>query len=320
MAEQHPVALDPRPLSARLWTWQRIRFPLATQGALTVLFALACVCFGSLTRRSPAPPTTETVIIAIVVVFLLFFQLRVADEHRDYEEDWRTRRWLPVPKGVITLPELDVFAWGAAAIQIVLTAALHPPLVALLLGPWLWIFLVRHDFFMPETLSRRPILSLFIHLLFFPFVALFAAGADQLPMADALSGALAPFLLMTALAAAALEFARKCRAPAAEQPGVITYSALWGPTRAGMVAAFVVAASILAALMAFVAAGAPGLWFVPAAAIGFVAFLAAARYVQAPTAPRSLALLGATALWTAAAYASVGLLPFALRHAGATAS
>ena len=159
MAEQRPVALDPRPLAARLWTYQAERFPLTSQGMLIVLFALSCVCFGALTRGSPQPPPSESVLIAIVVVFCFFFQFRIADEHRDYDEDVRLRPELPVPNGTITLPELDIFLVGTMAIQLVLTAALHPPLLALLFPPWLWIFLVRNDFFaraLPKATWDKP--------------------------------------------------------------------------------------------------------------------------------------------------------------------
>ncbi|MDX2233871.1 MAG: UbiA family prenyltransferase [Hyphomonadaceae bacterium] len=320
MAEQQPVALDPRPLAARLWTYQAQRFPLTSQGALIVLFALSCVCFGALTRLSPAPPGAESVIVAIVVVFLFFFQLRVADEHRDYDEDVRARPWLPVPKGVITLPELDIFAVGAMAAQAVLTVALHPPLLALLFGPWLWIFLVRNDFFARETLARRPLASLTLHLAFFPLVALYAIAADQLPVAGALSPGLAAFLLLAALCAAAIEFARKCLAPEQEKRGVVTYSKLWGPRAAGMTAAFALVGAILFALLAFIATRAQGFLFLPAVGAGFFAFFAAARYAQSPTAAHASRLLGWTAGWIAIAYASVGILPLFVRHVGDVAS
>ncbi len=314
LAEQRPVALDPRPLSARLWTYQAQRFPLTSQGALIVLFALSCVCFGALTRGSPEPPPSESVIIAIVVVFLLFFQFRVSDEHRDYDEDFRARPELPVPKGVITLPELDIFVVGSMAIQAVLTAALHPPLLALLFPPWLWIFLVRNDFFAKHTLERRPMLSLALHLGFFPLAALYAVAADQLPVNGALSPGLIAFLLLSVLCAAAIEFARKCLAPENERAGVVTYSRLWGPTRAGMTTAFMLVTALICALLAFLATRASGLWFLPAAAIGFGAFISAAWYAEKATQQRSARLLVWTACWIAAAYASVGILPLIVRH------
>ena len=317
MAEQRPVALDPRPLAARLWDYQAQRFPLASQGALIVLFALSCVCFGALTRGSPAPPPSESVLIAIVVVFLFFFQFRVADEHRDYNEDFRARPELPVPKGVITLPELDIFAIGAIAMQVVLTAALHPPLLALLFPPWLWIFLARNDFFAKRMLERRPVASLVAHLAFFPLVALYAVAADQLPVTGTLSPGLIAFLLLSVLCAASIELARKCLAPQSERAGVVTYSRLWGPTRAGMVTAFTLATALICAMLAFLATRAAGWWFLPAAAAGFAAFAGAVLYVERPTQKRSALLLMWTAGWIAAAYASVGILPLLVRQAGA---
>jgi 4-hydroxybenzoate polyprenyltransferase len=257
----------------------------------------------------------ESIVIGIVVVFLFFFQLRVSDEHRDYDEDLAARPELPVPKGVITLPELDVFMFGAMAVQLVLTSALHPPLVALLLPPWLWIFLVRNDFFARSLLEARPVLSLAAHLVFFPLVALYAIAADQLPSVGRLTPGLISFLLLSAMAAASIEFARKCRTSEDERAGVVTYSALWGATRAGMATAFALAVSIVLALIAFVVTGTPGWWFLPAAAAGFAAFLAAARYAETPTRMHARRLLLWTAGWIAIAYACIGIAPLVARLA-----
>lgn len=310
MAEQKPVALDPRSLSARLWTYQAIRFPVATQGALILLFALACVCFGALTCAAPGAPPLPTLFVVLIVVFLLFFQLRVADEHRDYDEDLATRPELPVPSGIITLPELDIFFMGALAIQVVLTAALHPPLLALLVLPWLWIFLVRNDFFDRALLKRRPLLSLALHLVFFPLVALYAAAAGQLPETGALSPALPVYIALSAAAAMAMEFARKCRAKGEERTGVVTYSSLWGTVRAGMATAAAVAGIVVFGALSFVATGVSGWWHLPATVIGFGAFLAAAGYAEKPTPSRANALLGWVAGATAITYFSVGILPY----------
>ncbi len=291
-----------------------MRFPVTSQGALIVLFALACVCFGALTRTLPGGPPTPTLFVVLIVVFLLFFQLRVADEHRDYDEDLAARPELPVPSGVITLPELDIFFIGAMAIQVVLTAALHPPLLALLVLPWIWIFLVRNDFFDRALLKRRPLLSLALHLVFFPLVALFAAAAGQLPETGTLSPALPVFLALSAAAAMAMEFARKCRARGDERAGVVTYSSLWGTVRAGMATASTVAAIVVFGALSFVATGASGWWYLPATLVGFGAFLVAAGYAEKPTPGRANALLGWVAGATALTYFSVGVLPYLVRE------
>jgi 4-hydroxybenzoate polyprenyltransferase len=217
---------------------------------------------------------------------------------------------------VITLPELDIFVLGSMGMQVVLTAALHPPLLALLFPPWLWVFLVRNDFFAKRTLERRPALSLAAHLAFFPLVALYAVAADQLPVTGALSPGLIAFLLLSVLCAAAIEFARKSLAPESERAGVVTYSRLWGPSRAGMTTAFTLVTALVCALLAFLATRASGWWFLPAAAVGFTGFLCAAHYAERPTREHSARLLIATACWIAVAYASVGILPLIVRHSG----
>lgn len=315
MTPQRSASPDARPFAARLGTYLAERFPVTSQGALVVLFALSCVCFGALTRTDPGPPSVASILVAVIVVWLFFFELRVADEHRDAEQDRRLRPELPVPRGVISLRELDICVLGAMAIQTVLTAALHPPLLALLLAPWLWTWLVRQNFFAGRMLRRRPLVSLVWHLVFFPLVALYAVCADQLPVAEKISPIVAAFVLLAALAAAGMEFARKSVTPEAERAGLVTYSALWGPRRAGMAVALAVGANMPLAFLCFIGTQASPLWFLPAIAAGGAAFFAAAFYGERPTPARARRVLLLTAVWTASAYGLLGIAPLLLRHA-----
>jgi 4-hydroxybenzoate polyprenyltransferase len=120
---------------------------------------------------------------------------------------------------------------------------------------------------------------------------------------------------LSALGAAALELARKCKTDDDERAGVVTYSALWGPRRAGMATALVLATSLVFALMAFVVTRSSGWWFLPAAVAGFAAFLAAARYAERPTRPHARRVLLWTAAWIGAVYACIGIAPLVVRLA-----
>lgn len=311
-------------LVRRLWDYLKVRFPLTSQGALIILFALSCVCFGAL-ARGEGEPEPASILVAILVELLLFFQLRVCDEHRDFEEDKRLRPHLPVPAGVIKLEELDVLALGAAGVQFVVTWALHPPLLAILFACWAWILLVRADFFAKDWLEKHPAVSLALHLGFIPWATLYAVGSDQLLVGDRFGGGMFAFLALAICSAALAEIARKCLAPEQEKPGIMSYSAVWGVGRAGMACALLVAVTLLFAGLAFVAAWAPqasepgaypiaALAFFTAAGIAFATFISAVRYASDPTKGNARQLLLWVGGWITAAFLFSGLAPFLIRY------
>lgn len=311
MAPHHPSPRDTRPLSARLWTYQASRFPLKSYGLLIVAFAISCVCFGALTRGGM--PSVQGALVAIIIVFLLFIQLRIADEHRDYEDDRKLHPERPVPAGIVTLQELQALAAVAGVVQLALVMALHPPLLGLLLVAWMWVGLVWNDFFAKRALKKRPALSLLLHLGVLPAFAMAGAGADQLAQDELIRPGLLLFMGLTIATGAALEISRKCRPPQGERPEVMTYSNQWGPKRAGMAAAFAYALAVAFGALAFTATGVNGLWFLPAAAVGFWAFFRAAQYAEQPTEPHALAIGRVAVIWVVLAYLSLGVLPFLVR-------
>jgi 4-hydroxybenzoate polyprenyltransferase len=305
----HPT--DKRSLGARILTYQATRFPLKSYGVLILAFALSCVCYGALVRQ--AAPSFVGGAVSIIIVALLFMQLRIADEHRDYEDDLRLHPDRPVPAGVVTLRELRRLAWGAAAIQLVLVAILHPPLLGVLFLAWAWIALVWHDFFAKDFLEQRPGVSLGLHLGVLPAFALMGVGADQLAQDEMLRPGVWLFMGLTLATGAGVEIARKCMAPDQERSGVITYSKIWGPRTAGMTAAFAFAVAVMFGALAFAATRVSGFWYIPAALIGFWVFVRAARYSEKPNAQHAAAIEGAATAWVVCAYLSLGVLPFVVR-------
>src|SRR5438046_1797385 len=95
----------------RFWVYQRERFPLLSQGILIALISVCGVSFARLVRAAGQPaPLHSTVwlmvwtpqVAAAMLVALggalgFFFQLRVADEFKDYADDLRYRPYRPVP-------------------------------------------------------------------------------------------------------------------------------------------------------------------------------------------------------------------------------
>ena len=86
--------------------YQRERFPLAAHAPLVAAFSASAVCFSSLLRGHVARRPPASLVVAFTTSLLFFLQLRIADEFKDCEDDARFRPYRPVPRGLVTLPEL----------------------------------------------------------------------------------------------------------------------------------------------------------------------------------------------------------------------
>jgi 4-hydroxybenzoate polyprenyltransferase len=90
---------DTRGLGARLWAYQAERFPLVKHGVLIAAFGASAVCLSALLRGDA--PSLMALAVAVLVLFGFFFQLRVADEHKDNADDSKFRPERPVPRGLV---------------------------------------------------------------------------------------------------------------------------------------------------------------------------------------------------------------------------
>ena len=290
-----PVTAPPPGLLARLWQYQRERFPLAAHGALVAVFVFGVTAYGA--QGTPAP---ARLLAAAVVVLLAFFLLRVADEHKDAAVDARYRPERAVPRGLVTLAQLRRFALAAAVVQLGLALMLGPQALLALGGVWAFGALMTAEFFAPTWLRARPAAYLATHLGVLPLLDLFSmvVGAGTAP----LPGGFGALLAMAYAGGGVFEVGRKVRAREDEREGVETYSAAWGLPRA------------LAAWMGFVAASALTLGTVAgpalrAALAGGVLLLGlSAVWIARRPAPSRVALVErASGLWLVALYVALGL-------------
>lgn len=297
-------------LPRRLWAYQAERFPVFKHGLLIVVFSGGEALYGAQLRRGG--PDWVAVGVAAVACFGLFLQLRVADEHKDFDDDSRFRPERPVQRGLVRLAELRALATVAAVVQVVATALFHPPLLLILLGVWGWMALMTAEFFAPEWLKGRPVLYLLSHMLAMPLIALFAVTCGARGLSMEIGRGLAAFLALAFLNGIVLEVGRKAWAPADERPGVETYSQLWGVRGAAAVTAGAAAASTAVAWLALRAVS-PQTLFFGATALGWLALtIAAWRYARAPSTAASKTLETAAGLFALGVYLGVAWLPILL--------
>ncbi|HVR34840.1 MAG TPA: UbiA family prenyltransferase [Methylomirabilota bacterium] len=297
----------------RWWIYQRERFPVFAHGPLILAFSFSAVSFSSLLRGDVTFPDGASLTVAFVTSFLFFLQLRIADEFKDADEDARFRPYRPVPRGLVSLRELGWVFAGAALLQLLLAWLLAPGLVVVLSVAWTYLALMSREFFARRWLKARPVTYLWTHMLILPLVDLHATACDWLP-----AGRVAPpegliwFLVVSFLNGVVIEFGRKLRAPRDEEPGVETYTFLWGPHAAVSVWWIALLATGLTAWLA-----ARRIDFaIPVTILMVVLLLFAAliawRFLKQPNFSRAKMFETFSAVWTLLMYLQLGTLPLLL--------
>lgn len=302
------AAAQPAGLLARLAVYQRERFPLLRTATLVLVFSGSSVSV-SAHLAGRAAPAWPAYLGAFAATLILFWHLRVLDEIKDAEDDRRYRPERPIPRGLVSLALVVRLGLATTPLALVAAALVDPRLVLLLAAVWGWMALMTAEFFAPDWLKRRPFAYLISHMAVMPLIDLFVTGFEWVP-----HGAAAPrvalFLLLSFANGCVLEIGRKLWAPAHEQPGVDSYSAVLGSRRgAALWLGCLLAAFALLVALGF-ATGAPA----ATAAIGFAALAGAGwaglGYARAPSPAAEKRVDAAAGLWILVCYVAAASGPF----------
>lgn len=315
-----PASVDASPRFGRWNAYQRERFPLAGHGPLILAFASGAVCFSALLREAADPVargvSPSSVGVAFLSSLLFFFQLRVADEFKDFDEDSRWRPYRPVPRGLVTLPELRRLAVAAMAVQAAVAVWAAPGLLPLLLLVWMYMGLMTKDFWLHAYLKTRPFTVLWTHMLIMPFIDFYATACDWVVAGQrgSVGIGLVWFLIASFFNGIVVEVGRKIRAPEDEEEGVETYSRVWGRERAIVYWLGAIAATYAFALLAAREAGGMLVVLAVLGILAVVAVVAGLSLAHSPRPGRGKQIELLAGLWTIALYLSVGVAPYLLRR------
>jgi 4-hydroxybenzoate polyprenyltransferase len=215
-------------LARRLWVYQRERFPVLANALVVAAIGFSALSFSALLRGSGQSPQVGSVLVGCSSAFLFFLEMRILDEFKDFAADTQFRPYRAVPRGVVTLRQLAAVGAAAVAIQVLLALLLDPGLLPLLLLVWAYLGLMTREFFVRLWLRSHLVVYMVTHMPILPLIFLYVTACDWL-----LHGAFPPaglvwLLAVTLLSGVVLELGRKIRSPQDEEPGVETYSALWG--------------------------------------------------------------------------------------------
>ena len=183
-----------------------------------------------------------------IIIFMFFFQLRITDEFKDYEEDLKYRSYRPVQRGIISLKTLRKIGIATVIVQIILAHVINPKLIYFMLLVWIYMFLMTKEFFIKNWLTERILIYALSHVVIMVFITLVIVEATQYIVPKNIFDvfilqryrhnidfALIPLFALNYLNGIVLEIGRKTRRADEEEHGVQTYSKLWGRKKAVVV-------------------------------------------------------------------------------------
>lgn len=297
-------------LLSRLWRYQLDRFPLHKHGLLVAAFSFAGMSLSSALRGHVAVPDIGAFFVCFMTTLSTFLMLRIADEHKDKDDDAMYRPYLPVPRGLVSLMELRGVFVACGLLQVAFNALFCPALLLVLSCTWSYLFLMSKEFFAREWLRKNPAAYLLSHMVILPLVDAYITACDWLPGGHSAPGGLLFFLALSFFNGIVLELGRKIRSRDEEETGVETYSALWGLKRSVVLWSSAVA---VAAFFTVLTAAASGT-LVLVSALTFL-MLVILRRVAGSVMNGTLPRVGGrmetvSAFWLLALYICLGLTPF----------
>ena len=182
-----------------------------------------------------------------IIIFMFFFQLRITDEFKDYEEDLKYRPYRPVQRGIISLKALGKIGLATVIVQIILAHVINPKLIYFMLLVWIYMFLMTKEFFIKNWLTERILIYALSHVVIMIFITLVIVKGTGYILQDHFLETLylllkkyeknifiglIPLFALNYLNGIVLEIGRKTRKANEEEHGVQTYSKLWGRKKA----------------------------------------------------------------------------------------
>ncbi len=293
--------------------YQKERFPLAQYIPMMAVFGFSAVSY-SAHLANPESRLSDigvaTYITAIISTLFWFMQLRIADEHKDFEDDSKYRPHLPVHRGLVTLRELRYIGVGLCVIQAALAVLIDWRLLGVLALVYLWFALMSFEFFVPKWLKAHPTIYLLSHMAIMPLIDLYAMSVEWLPRGGVISFGIIVYMLSSFFDGTVVEVGRKLRAKENETYGVDTYTQIWGPKKAMAVWLFCVTTSGVSSVLAafFVRVGLEML--VSLSTLYVVAIFISVRFARKPTVKNAKVFEYFPGIWMFIMYFILGVLPF----------
>ena len=297
----------------RWWTYQKERFPLAQFLPMMLAFGFSGVSFSMHLVNPYAVPAdlgAAQYITAAVVTLTWFMLMRIADEHKDFEEDSKYRPYRPVQRGIVKLKELRIIGIFLVLAQIGLSIWVGLPLLLTLGIAYIWFTLMTLEFFVPNWLKKHLTIYLLSHMMILPLINLYITSIEWLPRGGMFSFGLMAYMVSSFCDGTVVEVGRKLRAKEDEEYGVDTYTQIWGPCRAMAVWVLVITASLASTVFAGFQVRIGLHILVVLLPLYVIALVAARRFALEPTSKNAKFFEIFPGVWMFLMYFMLGILPF----------
>jgi hypothetical protein len=294
-------------LAARLWTYQKERFPVAAYVPMVLAFTASAAYYSRFARDAAGFIPAERFLVGAFTALVFFAWLRILDEHKDAEIDRRYRPELPVPRGLVTRAELRRVGGLALAVALLLNVLVMPQLLGAIAVVVAWAALMTKEFFVADWLRAHPAAYLLSHMMIMPLIDFYTTGLDWLAESVVPPAALALFLGLTFLNGVVIEIGRKIRVPEAEREGVDSYTKAWGPRAAPAVWLATLGLTAAIAGAALVAIDASAIELGLLGGLAAIAAVPALRFLARPRAALQKQIEAASGVWTIAMYLLLGV-------------
>tara|TARA_B110000977_G_C11073811_1_gene490438 strand:- start:2386 stop:3324 length:939 start_codon:yes stop_codon:yes gene_type:complete len=293
----------------RFFIYQKERFPFLAHGILISAFTFSAISYSRISRGVEGFVEVKDFFIGVFITLSFFFLVRVFDEFKDKEEDAQYRKYLPVPRGLVSLKELKIIGWIVGLAQLFVIVIFQPQMIYLYSIVLIYLCLMGVEFFVPKWLKKRHLLYIISHMLIIPLIDFYASGLDWLLEGSTLHIGLVWFFLVSYFNGFVLEFGRKIRTPETEEEGIVSYTKLYGEKGGVIVWLGILFVTLLLAIGAslyanfgIISAVILGGFFLLCSAPGFL-------FLKNPTVKKAKLIEYASALWTVLMYLSLGVIP-----------
>jgi len=293
----------------RFLIYQKERFPFLAHGLLIAAFTFSAVSYSLICRGEEEFIGTKDFIIGILATVTLFFLVRIFDEFKDNEDDKKYRKYLPVPRGLISLKELKIIGWIVVLIQLSIILIFQTKMLYLYLIVIAYLLLMGVEFFVPNWLKKRQLIYITSHMVIIPLIDIYSSGLDWLLNGAAPHLGLVWFFSVSFTNGLVLEFGRKIRTPATEEEGVLSYTGMYGTNKGTLIWIVLLFVTMLLAMGAANYAHYGWISFSIFAGFFILCSLPGWLFLHKKTVKRTKYIEYASAAWTILMYLALGGIP-----------
>lgn len=294
--------------------YQKERFPLAGYIFMIGAFSFSAVSYSRICRGVEGFIEWPVFLLGIFTTLSLFLLVRIFDEFKDNEDDVKYRKYLPVPRGLISLKELFYVGTVIVIMQIAVNIY-FPKMFIIYLVVIGYLCLMGKEFFVADWLKKHQFWYVTSHMFIIPLVDVYASGLDWLLAGVAAPLGLLYFFAVSYMNGIVLEIGRKIKPLEYEEEGVISYTKLLGQKGAPLTWLACLVGTLVFAILAahYGGYGIQMFWVL----LGLFAICAAPAilYLTMKTQTQKVAkyVEYASAFWTFGMYLSLGGIPMFMK-------